>query len=79
MTKKKFVIPYQYTIIAHAFVMADSLEEAVELLQDGAPCPTPDDMGIVENCEEINKVGFYYLEDSFEIHHDDLDLYGNPV
>jgi hypothetical protein len=77
MTKKKFTIPYQYTIIGHATVFADSLDEAVELVQDGAPCPEPADKETVD--ENITKVNFSYLEDSFEIHEDDLDLYGNPV
>lgn len=77
MTKKKFTIPYQYTIIGHATVFADSLEEAVSLLEYNAPCPEPADQEAVD--EEITKVDFSYLDDSFEIHHDDLDLYGNPA
>jgi hypothetical protein len=78
MTKKKYTIPYQYTIVAHATVYADSLEEAVALVQDGGPCPEPADLGWKDSEVDISKVTFSYLENSFEIHEDDLDLYGNP-
>jgi len=77
--KKKYTIPYQYTIIAHATVYADSLEEAVALVQDGAPCPEPPDFKVIhEDVVDITKVNYSYLEDSFEIHEDDLDIYNNP-
>ncbi len=74
---KKYTIPYQYTIIGHATVYAESLEEAVELVNDSAPCPTPVDNSNGDS-ETIRNVNFSYLEDSFEIHEDDLDLYNNP-
>ena len=73
---KKYTIPYQYIVIGHATVFANSLEEAVDLVEANAPCPEPADQEAID--EEILKVNFSYLEDSFEIHHDDLDLYGNP-
>ena len=75
MSKKKFIIPYQYTIVAHATVYADSLEEALEIVEHDAPVPEPSKM---LNEFDIAEVKFSYLHDSFEIHEDDLDLYGNP-
>lgn len=66
-----YTIPYQYTIIGHAKVVASSLVEAVELVELNAPCPTP--LDAVED-DEIKKVNFSYLKESFEIHHDDLDI-----
>lgn len=69
-----YTIPYQYTIIGHAKVVASSLEEAVELVETDAPCPTPQDLFLND---EIKKVFFSYLGESFEIHHDDLDIMNN--
>lgn len=74
----RYTIPYQYTIVGHATVFAESLEEAVELVQDSAPCPEPDNSQPKLVDMNITNVKFSYLEDSFEIHEDDLDLYGNP-
>lgn len=80
-TKKKYTIPYQYTVIGHAIVYADSLTEAVNLVQSDAPCPDPDDQilgGQILDEAALVGVRFSYLEDSFEIHEEDLNLYGNP-
>ena len=70
----KYTIPYQYTVIAHATVMANSLEEAVELIDLKAQCPVPQD---IANLNEIRKINFSYLGESFEIHHEDLDIVNN--
>lgn len=71
----KYTIPYQYTVIGHATVMANSLEEAVELVNDAAPCPIPQDEHSVD--DQITKVFFSYLGESFEIHEEDLDIVNN--
>lgn len=68
----KYIIPYQYTVIAHAYVMAESLEDAVELVDLKAQCPVPPD---IENLDDqITRINLSYLSESFEIHHDDLDV-----
>lgn len=71
----KYTIPYQYTVIGHATVMANSLEEAVELTTDSAPCPIPENERGAD--EQIIKVRFSYLNESFEIHEEDLDIVNN--
>jgi hypothetical protein len=79
MPKKKFTIPYQYTIIGHATVYADTLEEAVEIVETDVPCEEPEDYLNKEWSSDesaIERVRFSYLEYSFEVH-DDLDLYNN--
>jgi len=76
MEKHKFIVPYQYTVIAHAEIWAESLEAAVELVQD-APCPTPEDVTKDDYTDEIHVVEFSYLQDSFEVHEEDLDIYNN--
>ncbi len=69
---KKYTIPYQYTIIGTATVEANSLEEAVSYIQYNAPCPEPQDQ-LVED-DQLKKVRFSYLDESFEIHEEDLDI-----
>ena len=71
--KKKFIIPYQYIIIGTAEVEAETLEEATELVSNDAPCPEPVSP-MLNFTDEILKVRFSYLSDSFEIHEDDLDI-----
>jgi len=68
----KYTIPYQYTVIAHAAVMANSLEEAVELIDHKAQCPVPQD--IIDLDDQIKRINLSYLCESFEIHHEDLDI-----
>lgn len=68
---KTYTIPYQYTIIGTATVVANSLEEAVSCIEYNAPCPEPQD--VVED-DQIKKVVFCYLDESFEIHEEDLDI-----
>jgi hypothetical protein len=75
--KKKFIVPYQYTIIGKAVVYAETLEQALENMEHGAPCPEPQPQTFPNDVHEINSVKYSYLDDSFEIHHDDLDLYNN--
>jgi hypothetical protein len=69
---KTYTIPYQYTIIGTATVVANSLEEAVSFIEYNAPCPEPQDQ-LVED-DQIKKVVFSYLDESFEIHEEDLDI-----
>ena len=72
---KTYKIPYQYTIVGTATVVANSLEEAVQITNDVAPCPTPHDYLIpFGGDQEIKKVVFSYLSESFEIHEEDLDI-----
>ena len=78
MKVHKFIIPYQYTIIAHAEVWAASLEEAVEIVESDSPCPEPSDILNLEYTpNEIHSVKFSYLECSHEVHHEDLDIYNH--
>lgn len=72
---KTYTIPYQYTIIGTATVQANSLEEAARFIEYNAPCPEPEDQ-LVED-DQIKKVRFSYLSESFEIHHEDLDIVNN--
>ena len=72
---KKYTIPYQYTVIAHANVMAESLESAVELVDLKAQCPVPQDIEDLD--PQIERINLSYLSESFEIHHDDLDIVNN--
>jgi hypothetical protein len=69
---RTYTIPYQYTIIGTATVEANSLEEAARLVEYNAPCPEPEDQ-LVED-DQIKKVRFSYLSESFEIHQEDLDI-----
>lgn len=71
---KIYKIPYQYTIVGTAHVMAESLEEAVEAVEYDADCPTPPDFEYFEGQSQIKKVNLSYLNESFEIYHDDLDI-----
>jgi hypothetical protein len=72
--KKKYIIPYQYIIVGTAEVEAESLEEATNIVELDAPCPEPANMINPDPTEEIKKVRFSYLSDSFEVHSDDLDI-----
>jgi hypothetical protein len=68
---RTYTIPYQYTIVGHATVEAKNLEQAVDLVNFKVQCPVPKD---IEDLNEIKKVAFCYLSESFEIHEDDLDI-----
>ena len=68
----KYTIPYQYTVIAHAHVMAESLESAVELVDLKAQCPIPQDIEDLD--PQILRINLSYLSESFEIHKEDLDI-----
>ena len=69
---KTYTIPYQYTIIATATVVAVNLEEALSCIEYNAPCPEPTQDHLGE--DEIKKVEFSYLDESFEIHEEDIDI-----
>jgi hypothetical protein len=71
MNMKTYTIPYQYAIAGIATVVANSLEEAVSFIAYNAPCPEPQD--VVED-DQIKKVEFSYLDESFEIHEEDIDI-----
>jgi hypothetical protein len=71
---KTYTIPYQYTIVGHAYVEAKNLEQAVDLVHFKVQCPVPKD---IENLNEIKKVSFFYLNESFEVYEDDLDIVNN--
>jgi hypothetical protein len=68
---KTYTIPYQYTIVGHATVVAENLSQAVDLVNFKVQCPVPED---IANLNEIRKVAFSYLNESFEIHEEDLDI-----
>lgn len=74
MPKKTYTIPYQYTVFAYATVLANSLDEAVELVQMDAPCPDPADIETSED-PDIVKINFSYLEGSCEVINDDLEIH----
>jgi hypothetical protein len=52
---KTYTIPYQYTIVGHAYVEAKNLEQAVDLVHFKVQCPVPKD---IENLNEIKKSFF---------------------
>lgn len=68
---KTYIIPYQYTIVGNAHVVAESLEEAIYLVEHDVDCPTPPDIEYLEG--QIKKINLSYLSASFEIYHEDLD------
>ena len=72
---KKYTIPYQYTVIAHAHVMAENLQDAVELIDLKAQCPVPQDIEDLD--PQIKRINLSYLSESFEIHEEDLDIVNN--
>ena len=69
--KKKFIIPYQYTISAYATVHAESLEEAVALVEANATCPEPEDHD--NGSGVISETNFGFLGESFRIVKAELD------
>jgi len=64
--KTTHTIAYEYTVTGYATVVADSVEEAIAIVEADAPCPTPADI-VVSDDPEITKVNFGYLEGSFNL------------
>lgn len=66
MTKKTYVIPYQYTVLSYAHVQAESIDEAIRIVKGNAPSYEGEDFVGTED-DEIKKIFSEELGDSFKI------------